>query len=211
VKAAEQPTLVVLSPHPDDETLSMGAYIAGAVHAGRLVEVVGVTDGSATNAIVSINKHLRRAGYPPTDRQGIVAARQAEMVAAMARLGVGPEHVHFAGYIDGQLTVADAASVLDAYAIRFPAAQFLTSEMPCRTTATLGWPCPDIRSSTAAGQSRACTGRDAAPPGTALRTWSLASSRQRRNTRSGPRRNVWLWAGTVSAGNSRHSPATRAT
>ena len=77
--------IVVLAPHPDDEVLTSAGVIADAVQAGDAVDVVIVTNGDYT---------CERNGY----------LRENESVAALARLGLAEEHVHFLGYPDGYLT-----------------------------------------------------------------------------------------------------------
>jgi len=73
---------VLLSPHPDDESLGAGGMIAAACAAGQRVEVVVVTDGAGS--------HPRSKRYP---RERLVALRQAEVEAAGSLLGLPPDHV----------------------------------------------------------------------------------------------------------------------
>jgi LmbE family N-acetylglucosaminyl deacetylase len=61
---------LVLSPHPDDETLGAGALIRQAARTGHLAGLVYLTDGS---------------GSHPTSR-GLVALRRREAAAALFRL-----------------------------------------------------------------------------------------------------------------------------
>ncbi|MGJ5203707.1 PIG-L deacetylase family protein [Bradyrhizobium sp. HKCCYLR20261] len=81
--------LVVLSPHPDDESLGAGGLIAESRAAGHEVNVIVVTDGSGS--------HPRSRQYP---RQKLVALRYAEVHAAGRVLGVQPDHVTFLGLPD---------------------------------------------------------------------------------------------------------------
>ena len=79
-----QRDLVVVAPHPDDETLiAAGILEAAGAHGGR-VAVIVVTNGDFT-----------------CERDGHV--RQGETVAALAKLGVAEEDIHFLGYPDGWL------------------------------------------------------------------------------------------------------------
>jgi LmbE family N-acetylglucosaminyl deacetylase len=64
---------VVVSPHPDDETLGAGGLIATQCRRGVPVTVVAVTDGEAA--------------YP--DSPGLGAFRRGEQERALAQLGVG--------------------------------------------------------------------------------------------------------------------------
>ena len=69
--------VVVIAPHPDDETLGAGGFIAAHGLNGRDVVVVAVTDGE------------RAYGYDP-DLGNI---RELEQRNALARLGVSSEHI----------------------------------------------------------------------------------------------------------------------
>jgi LmbE family N-acetylglucosaminyl deacetylase len=82
--------LVVVAPHPDDESLGCGGLIAQALQQGRAVRVVIVSDGCGS--------HPNSKTYPH-DR--LRSLREAETVTAMAELGLGPEHIHFLRLPDG--------------------------------------------------------------------------------------------------------------
>ncbi|RKJ98019.1 PIG-L family deacetylase, partial [Pseudoroseomonas wenyumeiae] len=69
--------LVVLAPHPDDESLGCGGLLAAAAQAGRAVAVVFVSDGGAS--------HPRSRRYP---RLALRRLREAEALAALAALGL---------------------------------------------------------------------------------------------------------------------------
>jgi LmbE family N-acetylglucosaminyl deacetylase len=75
---------VVLSPHPDDETLGTGGLIAEARAMGQDVEVVVVTDGSGS--------HPRSIEYP---RQRLVDLRYSEVHKAGLALGLPSDRVAF--------------------------------------------------------------------------------------------------------------------
>jgi LmbE family N-acetylglucosaminyl deacetylase len=87
-----EPALVI-APHPDDETLGCGGLIATKRAIGAPVDVVFMTDGSASHARFM-------------DRQALSAERRREAAAACSVLGVSGEHVHFLAFVDGRL--ADA-------------------------------------------------------------------------------------------------------
>lgn len=80
---------MVLSPHPDDETLGTGGLIAAACAAGERVEVIVVTDGSGS--------HPRSKQYPS---QKLVDLRYSEVYEAGLALGLRPRHVTFLGLPD---------------------------------------------------------------------------------------------------------------
>jgi LmbE family N-acetylglucosaminyl deacetylase len=80
---------VVLSPHPDDETLGTGGLIAEARTAGQEVDVVVVTDGSGS--------HPRSKQYP---RQRLVDVRYSEVHQAGLALGLEPDRIVFLGLPD---------------------------------------------------------------------------------------------------------------
>ena len=69
--------LVVLAPHPDDETLGAGGFIAAQCLHGRDVLVVAATDGESAY------------GYDPD----LGTVRESEQRDALARLGVPPENI----------------------------------------------------------------------------------------------------------------------
>jgi LmbE family N-acetylglucosaminyl deacetylase len=84
-------SLLVLAPHPDDETFGCGALIARARAAGDTVTVVIATDGS---------RCAESASLRPAD---IAALRRVELREACAHLGVDDEHTTTLGYADGTL------------------------------------------------------------------------------------------------------------
>jgi LmbE family N-acetylglucosaminyl deacetylase len=87
--AVRDQALLVVAPHPDDETFGCGGLIARARAAGCPVTVVVVTDGSRSTE----SERLSRAD--------LVDLRRAELRAACDRLGV-TDVVEW-GYPDGDL------------------------------------------------------------------------------------------------------------
>ncbi|OBA80323.1 LmbE family protein [Mycobacterium sp. 1164966.3] len=71
------PALVLVAPHPDDETLGMGAMAAQLAASGVKVLVVSVSDGGAA-----------RPGTTPLQRMGLESTRRNELHSATAILGV---------------------------------------------------------------------------------------------------------------------------
>jgi LmbE family N-acetylglucosaminyl deacetylase len=80
------PGLVVVAPHPDDETLGLGATTAQLVASGVDVQVVSVSDGGAAR---------------PGDRTRLETTRRHELRRATGVLGVPPPVS--LGLPDGQL------------------------------------------------------------------------------------------------------------
>ncbi len=84
--------LVVLSAHPDDESLGAGGLVASATRLGRAVEMVCATDGEGS--------HPDSPTHPPEE----LAVRRAEEAREAARaLGVQVELVHRLALPDGGL------------------------------------------------------------------------------------------------------------
>jgi LmbE family N-acetylglucosaminyl deacetylase len=103
------PGLVVVAPHPDDETLGLGATIAQLVASAVDVRVVSVSDGGAARPGVSLSEQLR-----------LEATRKHELRRATDVLGIGPPIS--LGLPDGRLAdhergLTDAlANILDGVA-----------------------------------------------------------------------------------------------
>jgi len=76
--------LVVIAPHPDDESLACGGLIARACSEGRPVRVVVVSDGTGS--------HPRSRVYP---RMRLRTLREEEARRAVCALGLAPRHLTF--------------------------------------------------------------------------------------------------------------------
>ncbi len=83
--------LLVLSPHPDDESLGLGGLIAAACAMGVPVDIVTITDGAGS--------HPRSELYP---RDRLIALRKAESAAAAAALGLSSARLHHLDLPDTQ-------------------------------------------------------------------------------------------------------------
>ncbi len=92
VRLAAHRCVVVLAPHPDDETLGCGLLIARLVRAGVRVAIVAMTSGDAS--------HPGSRRWPPA---ALARLRQGEMRRAIQRLGAGGAIVRFMGWHDGRL------------------------------------------------------------------------------------------------------------
>ncbi|MCL5006991.1 MAG: PIG-L family deacetylase [Patescibacteria group bacterium] len=82
--------ILIFSPHPDDETVAAGGFIAASVKDGAQVWVVLVTNG---------NKH------------GLEYSRYDEFIKATGALGVPESNLFFLGYPDGGLSRVNPASL----------------------------------------------------------------------------------------------------
>ncbi len=92
--------LVVIAPHPDDETLACGGLIASALDGGREVRVIVVTDGSGS--------HPGSLEYSPGQ---VAALRERELDAAMESLGLNGAHLLKLALPDGRLCEAGPAAL----------------------------------------------------------------------------------------------------
>lgn len=93
--------VLLLSPHPDDETLCCAGIIQQAQAAGAQVFVAWMTagDGFEFDAVLT----QRVADPSPLDMQALGNARAAEARRAVALLGVPPARTFMLGYPDGGL------------------------------------------------------------------------------------------------------------
>ena len=82
--------ILVLAPHPDDETLGCGGLIASVRAREVPVNVLFVSDGAASHQGFIDEKELQRI-------------RQEEACSACSQLGVSAENLHFLNLPDGQL------------------------------------------------------------------------------------------------------------
>ena len=106
-------TSLVLAPHPDDESLGCGGFIASAIKQGRPPVVVIVTDGSAS--------HPGSRTWSP-DR--LALQRQKESIHAASILGLTSDRLIFMGLEDTKVpkegtrfndTVHDLLGLLSRY------------------------------------------------------------------------------------------------
>ena len=76
--------ILVLAPHPDDESLSCGGMIVRYVRDGAVVSLLVVSDGAAIEE-------------PDGYHEDVVAIRRQELTAAAAILGISQLHDVIAG------------------------------------------------------------------------------------------------------------------
>ena len=82
---------LVLSPHPDDETLGAGGLISMAINIGLHVEVMVLTDGAGS--------HPSSSTYP---KERLIELRRKEVADAAAILRLPIEHIHHLNLVDTQ-------------------------------------------------------------------------------------------------------------
>ena len=80
--------MVVVVPHPDDETLAAGGLIAAQRVRGIDVTILAVTDGE----------------HAYTENEGLAEARREEQARALARLGVARDKIIRLGLADRSVT-----------------------------------------------------------------------------------------------------------
>lgn len=81
--------IVILSPHPDDESLGTGGLIALARRHHQDIMVISLTDGSGS--------HPNSRAYP---RERLISTRRSELVEAARILGLAPDRVIELGLAD---------------------------------------------------------------------------------------------------------------
>ena len=93
-------SILIVAPHPDDETLGCGGAIA--LCSQKIpVAVLVVSDGTRS--------HPNSLAYPPL---ALKKLRERESLAALAILGVSPEAVTFLGLPDGAVDISSKSPQL---------------------------------------------------------------------------------------------------
>ena len=101
--------IVVIAPHPDDETLGCGGLLAWAGHQDVLRHVVFLTNGEQSH---------------PGAKQDVARIRRAEAILANAQLGLTPAQLSFLGLPDtGLLTLSNEARKWAVHWLRCLAAE----------------------------------------------------------------------------------------
>lgn len=90
--------VLILAPHPDDESLCCGGLIREALQRGAEVHVVWLTSGDGFEWDAAL---LDRTLSPsPPDLRDLALTRMAEARQAASALGLHPSHLHFLCYPD---------------------------------------------------------------------------------------------------------------
>src|SRR5512138_1893709 len=90
--------VLVVAPHPDDETIAPAGLIQAALANGSQVKVVVVTNGDGqfgAPALFGLDGSISPKGYVAMGER-----RQAESQAALSRLGMAEADMIFLGYPD---------------------------------------------------------------------------------------------------------------
>jgi LmbE family N-acetylglucosaminyl deacetylase len=95
-------SLLVVSPHPDDESLCCAGAIQRVLHAGGHVTVVWVTSGDGSEIDLLLIE--RSLFAKPEKIRDLAGRRMKEARTATALLGVDADRQLFLGYPDGGLT-----------------------------------------------------------------------------------------------------------
>jgi LmbE family N-acetylglucosaminyl deacetylase len=93
--------IMIVSPHPDDETLCCGGMIEQARSAGAQVYVTFMTSGDGFEFDAAFEGRQLRPG--PQAFRDLALKRMAEARAATLALGIPASHLSFLGYPDGGL------------------------------------------------------------------------------------------------------------
>jgi LmbE family N-acetylglucosaminyl deacetylase len=88
--------LLIVAPHPDDETLGCGGLIRQAMANGAAVDVVIMTNGDASEWSVLLGE--REIPWNPANLIELGRKRQRESLRALSEAGVSAHHVHFLGF-----------------------------------------------------------------------------------------------------------------
>ncbi len=95
--------VVVVAPHPDDESLGCGGLLALLAAAGQAADVLIVTDGSRS--------HPNSRSYPSPQ---LAALREQETLSALAALGLPADAAHFLRFGDCALPEAGTPEFTEA-------------------------------------------------------------------------------------------------
>jgi LmbE family N-acetylglucosaminyl deacetylase len=106
LSAIDRQRVVIVAPHPDDETLGCGGAISLLTSKGYRVKVAIVSDGTGS--------HPNSQKYPAPALQAI---RSQETIAALEILGVTPPDITFLQLKDGAVPTVTSPNFLTAKAL----------------------------------------------------------------------------------------------
>lgn len=93
--------VVIVAPHPDDETLQAGGLVAWLTRHAVIPHILVVTDGDGYDAAIKLL--YRKVHITEAHRHAFALRRRRETLEAMALLGVPSDHVHFLGFSERTL------------------------------------------------------------------------------------------------------------
>lgn len=129
---AQTDHLLVLSPHPDDETLACGGLIQQVLAAGGRVSIVWITSGDGFEWDVIFTERTPRPQGKASLELG--KRRMQEAKAAAKALGVAEENLYFLGYPDRGLL----SLLLENYATPYRSRLTGVDAVPYEGTVSLG-------------------------------------------------------------------------
>lgn len=94
--------LILIAPHPDDETIPTGILLQQAVETGASVRIIYLTSGDNNPWPQRYIEHQWKISENDRARWG--ERRRKEALAALAHLGVKPDDAVFSGYPDQGIT-----------------------------------------------------------------------------------------------------------
>jgi LmbE family N-acetylglucosaminyl deacetylase len=109
--------VMLIAPHPDDESLACSIALQQAVRAGASVRVVYATNGDDNPWPQRVLERKWRLNTADRKRWGKL--RRTEALAALKILGIGPDEARFLGWRDQGLTdllMRDCRSTLQHFA-----------------------------------------------------------------------------------------------
>ncbi|NLI79526.1 MAG: PIG-L family deacetylase [Candidatus Riflebacteria bacterium] len=95
--------ILIVAPHPDDETISLGGWVADQVASGSEVWAVVVTDGARFPRAIRARSVKPTLLFRPHDFRKLGRRRRLEASCALKNLGVPAEHRIFLGYPSGAM------------------------------------------------------------------------------------------------------------
>ncbi len=143
---AHSHSVLIVAPHPDDETLGCAGVITKALRAGRRVRVVFATNGDGFTRAAAVLSGKDAAELEPEHFLAVARARQQGALDAARVLGLTPDDLVFLGYPDRGLARMPVAGAR-------PFTQPFTGKnctyglaVPDYHTQTYGKPAPYVRS-----------------------------------------------------------------
>ena len=90
--------ILIIAPHPDDETIATGGLIRNALSQKKRVLVVFITNGDGFTK--SAKKYFHLKNVNPSDFYQLGLIRQKEALEALKSLGLSEQNIIFMGYPD---------------------------------------------------------------------------------------------------------------